>query len=446
MKDRCAATIFRQLGVFGIRISLLAGLLAGVGAAPASASDYSASLNGCKPPTPQIFGSPTPIGVIGGDDHSGGGMFVGSPIKGEVHAAAAAPNALIGVSEDCSIHATVNFDDFIITGPAPQVTVTLHVPFHANIIQNFDELTDGTNQVFSSGAANLFFLVQVGGATARMEIRWNRQAGIKDVLITPAVFPFGSSQFVPKPRIPGLTPLDTDGFVTRFFQNSLPITGGVGLPFAGFDTYTIDEVRGEILLTTQVNTNQAFNVHLDMNGRSTASASFIASALAATNEMALSVPTDGAIVFDLPAGYTADSPSAGVINNVVPQVFKCPRTLADWRTHPAQWPVTTMILGAHSYTQPELLQVMTTPVTVFKPDASVTLAQQLIAARLNEANGAAPGPMLPPSMLADALLSGFAGKLAYHVLPSTVVGSQMMTTAAQLNNYNAGALTPPCVP
>jgi len=446
MKDRCGATLFRLRDVFAIRISVLAGALACVSAVPAAASDYTASFNGCRPPAPQIFGSPVPVSVIGGTDISGGGIRAGSPITGDVHAFAAAPHALVGTSEDCSISGIANFDDFVITGPTPRVTLTLHVPFHANIIQDFDELTDGTTSVASAGSANLFFIVQVGGATARMEIRWNRQANVKDVLLQQADPAFGSSQIVPRPRIPGLTPLDADGFVTRFFQNSLPITGGVGSPFAGFDTYTIDEVRGEILLTTDVNTNQPFNVHLAMNGRSTASAFFIADAMATTSEISLSVPTDGAIVFDLPPGYTADAPSAGVVNNVVPPVFKCPRTMADWRSHPNDWPLTNMVLGSQSYTKTELLQVLTAVVTVFRPDASLTLAQQLIAARLNEANGAAPGPMLPPSMLADSLLAGFAGKLPYHVLPSSAVGAQMVTTAVQLNNYNAGALTLACVP
>ena len=57
--------------------------------------------------------------------------------------------------------------------------------------------------------------------------------------------------FVPKPRIAGLTPLDAGGFITRFFQLSLPVTGRPGQPFAGFATYTIDELRGEIVLTTR---------------------------------------------------------------------------------------------------------------------------------------------------------------------------------------------------
>jgi len=120
--------------------------------------------------------------------------------------------------------------------------------------------------------------------------------------------------------------------------------------------------------------------------------------------------------------------------------------MADWRSHPNDWPLTNMVLGSQSYTKTELLQVLTAVVTVFRPDASLTLAQQLIAARLNEANGAAPGPMLPPSMLADSLLAGFAGKLPYHVLPSSAVGAQMMQTALQLNNYNTGSLTTACVP
>ena len=70
----------------------------------------------------------------------------------------------------------------------------------------------------------------------------------------------------------------------------------------------------------------------------------------------------------------------------------------------------------------------------------------MIAARLNEANGAAPGPMLQPSMAADTLLSGFGGTLPYRVNPPTAIGQQMMNIATALNNYNAGRLGLQCVP
>jgi hypothetical protein len=139
-------------------------------------------------------------------------------------------------------------------------------------------------------------------------------------------------------------------------------------------------------------------------------------------------------------------PSAGVIDNVVPQVFRCAHTVADWLGRPADWPLPFMTLGTQAYTQDDLIGILRTATSALRPDVSVVLAQQLIAARLNEANGSAPGPMLQPSMVADSLLSGFGGRLPYRVNPATATGQQMMNIAIQLNNYNAGRLTAACVP
>jgi hypothetical protein len=183
-----------------------------------------------------------------------------------------------------------------------------------------------------------------------------------------------------------------------------------------------------------------------MTVRSTSIANFFAAAFGSIDEGSLSVPTDGAIVFELPAGFTADVPSAGVIDNVVPQVFKCTRTFADWRDHPADWPLPFMTLGTQTYPHDDLLGILKTGTSAIRPDVSLVLAQQLIAARFNEANGSAPGPMLQPSMAADSLLSGFGGNLPYRVTTTTATGQQMMNIAIQLNNYNAGRLTPACVP
>jgi hypothetical protein len=135
-----------------------------------------------------------------------------------------------------------------------------------------------------------------------------------------------------------------------------------------------------------------------------------------------------------------------VIDNVVPQIFTCPKTVADWRNHPELWPLTTMALGTQTYTQDELLGILRIFVAATRPDASISLAQQVIAARLNEANGAAPGPMLQPSMVADTLFAGFGGKLPYRILPNTAAGQQMMNLALALSSYNAGQLAPVCVP
>ena len=110
-----------------------------------------------------------------------------------------------------------------------------------------------------------------------------------------------------------------------------------------------------------------------------------------------------------------------------------------WKTHPAQWPVTSLTLGSQTYTQAELLTLLTTPVG---GDASLILAEQLIAAKLNIANGADPTPISSTIADADSLLSGFAGKLPYNVRPNSDSGHTMIHDASVLAQYNGGALHP----
>ena len=45
---------------------------------------------------------------------------------------------------------------------------------------------------------------------------------------------------------------------------------------------------------------------------------------------------------------------------------------------------------------------------------------------------------------ADSLLSGFSGKLPYHVKSSSPNGQAMVTDATTLDNYNNGLLTSGC--
>ncbi len=119
---------------------------------------------------------------------------------------------------------------------------------------------------------------------------------------------------------------------------------------------------------------------------------------------------------------------------------QCPLSMGFWKTHPAQWPVASLTLGSQTYTQAELLPLLTTPV---RGDASLILADQLIAAKLNIANGADP-TLVSTIADADNLLSGFAGKLPYKVNPNSAVRQQMIHDATVLAQYNDGALTPRC--
>jgi hypothetical protein len=134
-----------------------------------------------------------------------------------------------------------------------------------------------------------------------------------------------------------------------------------------------------------------------------------------------------------------------VVATAPAQQFKCPLTQGFWKNHPLAWPVTSLTLGGQTYTQAELLTILATPVASGgSADASLILADQLIAAKLNMANGSAP--ISATVAAADALLSGFTGKLPYGVTPSSVTGQAMVNDANTLNNYNSGQLTPSCVP
>ncbi len=75
----------------------------------------------------------------------------------------------------------------------------------------------------------------------------------------------------------------------------------------------------------------------------------------------------------------------------------------------------------------------------FHPDASVQLAGQLLAAKLNVFNGSNVTPA--SAAIADRLLDTFAGKLPYGVKPSSAAGQALLKNTNTLINYNSGPLT-----
>lgn len=121
----------------------------------------------------------------------------------------------------------------------------------------------------------------------------------------------------------------------------------------------------------------------------------------------------------------------------------CPLSQGFWKNRPSSWPGTSLSLGSQTYTQAELLTILSTPTG---GDASLTLADQLIATELNIANGSDPAPVSATVAEADSLLSTFSGKLPYNVKPSSATGKEMLSLAATLEKYNSGLLTPTCSP
>ncbi len=353
MRAWLATTLFRRLVTFRQSASVAAGGLLLATAGVAGAADYSAGTS-CGQSS-QYFGSPVPVAIATSASNSGGSTsgsaYPGPPLRFAMLTAVNAPNFLGNDVRNCGTSVTANITDVIVSGPTPTVLARVHVPFHANIYQYYIEMSDqpapppGSQSqpqptVWSSNSANLQFSVTLsnpgvlsGGTFARgsLEVRLNRQGQIAQFL------PLGGGRdeaFVPKPRIAGLVKLDPDGFITKFFQLSLPVTGGPGLPLAGFATSTIDELRGEIVFTTMVETNQPLKLSFNATVSGLSTANFIAGASGAIDQGRLGLPTDGSVVFEMPAGYTVDIPSAGVIDNAVPQVFKCPRTTTTWRSRP----------------------------------------------------------------------------------------------------------------
>ena len=163
------------------------------------------------------------------------------------------------------------------------------------------------------------------------------------------------------------------------------------------------------------------------------------------------LPPGSTVVSPVCVAFTTDASDNDIdINWIVESSLcgsgsTCPRTQGYWKTHASAWPVTSLMLGNQTYTQVELLVIFRTPIgRGNSADASLILAHQLIAAKLNVSNGSNPGPISGTISAADALLSTIGGKLPYRVAPSSTLGQQMVNLAGTLDQYNNGHFTPNC--
>jgi hypothetical protein len=116
-----------------------------------------------------------------------------------------------------------------------------------------------------------------------------------------------------------------------------------------------------------------------------------------------------------------------------------------WKNHPDLWPVSALSLGDETYAAAELLALLDAPT---RADASLILAQQLIAAKLNLASGADDSTIAPTIAAADAWLNDYAAQLPYDVDPDAPEGQEAVSLADTLEQYNEGALPggPPYCP
>jgi hypothetical protein len=126
---------------------------------------------------------------------------------------------------------------------------------------------------------------------------------------------------------------------------------------------------------------------------------------------------------------------------------KCPLAQGYWKNNPGIWPVASLTLGSQLYIQAQLLALLkATAAGGTTADASLILAKQLIAAKLNIANGSDPSVVSTTIGDADRLLGILSGVLPLGVRPSSPLGQAMTADANVLDAYNNAGLTPGCVP
>jgi hypothetical protein len=125
-----------------------------------------------------------------------------------------------------------------------------------------------------------------------------------------------------------------------------------------------------------------------------------------------------------------------------PAQFICPRSQGFWKNHLDEWPIDSITLGGMSYTKDEARMIMRTPT---RGDASIILARQLVAAKLNVENGANPDPAQETIDAADDLLATFGVRLPLRVRTYTDTGKDMVRLARVLDAYNNRWLTPNCI-
>ena len=120
----------------------------------------------------------------------------------------------------------------------------------------------------------------------------------------------------------------------------------------------------------------------------------------------------------------------------------CPLSQGFWKNHVEDWPASAlpMMLGTVAYNEQELLDILNMSP---RGDASIILAKQLIATKLNIANGSDPTTVSTTITDADALIG--AQVIPAGIRTNTADGKLMTDYASILDDYNNGNLTPDCI-
>lgn len=120
----------------------------------------------------------------------------------------------------------------------------------------------------------------------------------------------------------------------------------------------------------------------------------------------------------------------------------CTLTQGYWKNHAEDWPVNNLTLGTVNYTKAQAISILRTPV---RGNGLISLAYQLIAAKLNVANGASvPMSVATAIAAADALIGGQVIPPVGSASASTSSTSALSSVLDSYNNGNASGGPPHC--
>lgn len=114
----------------------------------------------------------------------------------------------------------------------------------------------------------------------------------------------------------------------------------------------------------------------------------------------------------------------------------CTYSQGYWRNHPNAWPVTSLTLGTATYQAAELMAILDDPA---RGNGLVILVHQLIATKLNTANGADPSAVQQAITDADNMIDTLmVPPIGDGYLPPAQTGDLTET----LTEYNEGTIGP----
>jgi hypothetical protein len=237
-----------------------------------------------------------------------------------------------------------------------------------------------------------------------------------------------------------LGPIDLAGGAGTNYSGTIPVQAGCG-PFTNTVTATGDGLAANAS-ATGVTTVTVYPTDITVCNDQGACGAFVTYAPCSPT----CTPPSGSF---FPLGTNtvtygpADAPEGTFTVTVNACDNRCPLGPGFWKSQPSLWPVNSLTLGNITYTEKQLLAILKTPIGAGKmADASLILADQLIAAKLDLLNGSPKCPIASTVEAADSLIGNLPSKIS----PSSYEGQQMIALAATLANYNNGLLTPGCTP